>query len=540
MQNLLQLTLIFTLLMSPLVSGDGHCGDNFCLNDNPKSTSTSCTAKDSPLGVVVACAKGNLDKCYGQDTISCVKDQPTVFTLNLTIGARADRFDVGVYLAPYGPSAKKGYCCRYTLTGIVNKTGDEERPQSGTGLYANLDRDGCGDIRANVVNYHILEVTAKCNSFDGSNSLQIPYCSTWDVNDKSTCLSPRDLVPGTGSKCKCGIMTVGNVVVGTDFSLATLGTPNCYVAGTPLVFPFSVSNPGDFLLTNVQITDTLNTAKECYPASDLTKTFSSVLPTELPPRSEFVCRGTHHSKVGDMTVLDNNITVTAEDPRLTQPASLLTQTQTIQTIAPSAVSVDLKGTQTGNQVAWVLTITNTGEAVINGSALQVTSTIQYTCEAVPSLDPGYSITCTSTETLDQYTPSCYLSNSVTVSCIAGSDCNLEATASNDIRLDGNECQGPLGSCDLPNICVLGSCNDTGVNLAVCDDHIACTEDSCGSDFECHHVANNMLCQTNCGSCDVATCIANNTENLDVWADGCVHRYMFDGGVIIPPMDGALC
>ncbi len=66
-----------------------------CLNDI--NGNTQCTAKDSPVGVVVACIDG---VCDGSQKQTCVNGQMSSFTLNITISANTWRYDVGAYIAP--------------------------------------------------------------------------------------------------------------------------------------------------------------------------------------------------------------------------------------------------------------------------------------------------------------------------------------------------------------------------------------------------------------------------------------------------------
>lgn len=80
-----------------------------CLNDIVGGT--SCTAKDSPIGTIVACDSDG-SNCDGLQTQTCVKGETVSFTLNLTMRANAWRYDVGAFIAPGQTQARTGYCCR--------------------------------------------------------------------------------------------------------------------------------------------------------------------------------------------------------------------------------------------------------------------------------------------------------------------------------------------------------------------------------------------------------------------------------------------
>ena len=230
-----------------------------CLNDIVGGT--TCTAKDSPVGRAVACtAAGN---CDGSTQLFCVNGQTVQLTLNITIAANANRYDVGAYIAPGQTQAKTGYCCRYILSPLATLP-SLVRPQSGCGPYANLDTDGCGDVLANVVNYELITLNLLCQG-DGGNKLVAAVCTTWDNQGSANCNNYTDLKPGTGSKCKCFQLAIANVdVIPAGLSVAfELDSSACFSVGGNVVFRYRVSNPTTVPLSNVLVSDSLASAISC-------------------------------------------------------------------------------------------------------------------------------------------------------------------------------------------------------------------------------------------------------------------------------------
>lgn len=528
---LLLITTLSTLLSPPQVNGQTlgmgmSCGNPYCLNDNPLSSSTSCTAKDSPVGLVVACPLSGA--CTGNEALTCVKNEMTLFRLRLTIEAHADRYDVGVYLARGQDNAYGGSCCRYTLSNLTSVLADES-PLSGFGGYANLDSDNCGDIRANVMNYGILEIDAKCASYDGGEYLQIPYCSTWDINDQTYCTGPEVLTPGTGSKCKCGILTVSNVLVRADWYLSALSTNNCYHQDSTVYFDFTFGNSGEVGLTNVVISDQLQGIIECYPASDLTKTYSRILPTSLDVGASFICRSvvTPNPNIALTTTLQNDITVEVKDTRLMET---LIKSTGVATVAMSSFTVTETAVLVGNTIEWTVSIYNDGNTPLD--TFTVTSdSVAFTCNW-SVIEIGQTQICTGTTIIEPVTSVCQIDNPVTVSgCHGGTDCTLVRSTGETVSLQDYICQAAVGDCDLPNKCNNNNeCVDVGYDVSLCTATLACTDAVCDPVYHtCSYSLNDSKCQA-CGSCDKPECVA--TEDANLWPDHCIHR--FKGvGVVIP-------
>ncbi len=135
--------------------------------------------------------------------------------------------------------------------------------QSGCGPYENADNDLCGDVSPNTVTYELITLNLLCQP-DANNKLAASFCTVWDNQASLNCYSYNDLKPGTGSKCKCSQLTIGNVdVVLSGLSVSIVNAPTCYVKENIITFFYKVENPTSIPLSTVTITDTLGTSIHC-------------------------------------------------------------------------------------------------------------------------------------------------------------------------------------------------------------------------------------------------------------------------------------
>lgn len=408
--------------------------------------------------------------------------------------ANTNRYDVGVYFGTEGQSADPllGKCCRYILsppTVGIDQEG-EEMVDSGMGPYANLDGDSCGDLRpfskSGKKTYLLISTDVMCT---GAEKLTIPYCATWDINQQQICLSSEDLLPGTGSKCKCDDLIVANVIVeDATVEVEALGPPNCYLPGTPVELEFLVTNPTmTVTLENIQFMTPPNTQICCGdPSSCLPEQFS------LPAGMSIQCKATiPTTMVPPMEPLVVTIGVTGTDSRSPE----VTVTDSFSVSIPSAgmgIVQTVSYESDLDSLTWELTITNTGGTELSGISIASVS-IDYLCDPTP-LAPTESFTCTTTSSL-QGLETCVVENSVSVTGTAG-DCPVWDSATTTLT--------------VPERCM---------------DMFQCTVDVCNTDLgECTYTPNSELC-TQC-PCTTAVC----EIGADSWDDGCVHKF---AEIIIP-------
>lgn len=407
----------------PATTGLSSCpngqfpGTGTCLQDI-YGRNIQCTAKDSPVGVVYACVanqNGSIS-CDGSQITQCNQGSTNLFLLNLTVKANADRYDVGVYISPSGTTAATGSCCSYILsptsTNIVNTTG-------GCGPFRNLDGDACGDIKANEVAYELIQVPLQCDGTSGQ-TLKAPFCTLWKQNSNNDCGGPQDLRPGTGSKCKCSLVEIGNVYVAGTITSAFLTGPTCYTnSANSLTYSLTATN-GAATLSNVNVTIggqllTCCTGPGCTPN---TQTIAS-----WPTGGSLFCTysinpaGTVQHVVSALvsgTDGGNNL-VTATSNTVTTEYDHISVTQSLS--IGTTLNPGISGLAT-----FTLHIVNDGSSVTTVQIVNSESSLVSNCTSNMQVPTGPNgIICVST-----YTPTaCYARNTVSVtSSVCGASSGL--------------------------------------------------------------------------------------------------------------------
>lgn len=157
-----------------------------CMAENPKSPNNlNCTANDISLASVTNIVI-NDDGCkFPGDTVN--------FTANWKVRANASsRYNAGIWFATAGQVSAK--------TGPANSCSVTSLPSSPAPFF-----DGgtqCGGINSGSDGTVSITMTATCNP-DVNGLLKLPYCTSWQENNNSSCTSPTDAVPGTPAKCNC-------------------------------------------------------------------------------------------------------------------------------------------------------------------------------------------------------------------------------------------------------------------------------------------------------------------------------------------------
>jgi hypothetical protein len=195
----------------------------------------------------------------------CVSATDTT-TANIKLqvnSAQPTRYDIGLWLATDGGSARTGTCFKEALfpvaaqdnTGAVNTT-------SGIGPFLNRDGDTCGDVEngntyaRNLVigdvssgSTAFADITIPCiDNYNTSGDatpngyVDMGWVASWDQNAGSSCNSVLQALPGTVSKCQQGNTDTANTGNPIPIGVPNLGlTINC----TPdLIYPKS-PNPMD-------------------------------------------------------------------------------------------------------------------------------------------------------------------------------------------------------------------------------------------------------------------------------------------------------
>jgi len=173
-----------------LLAQETRTGD-FCVED---LGGNSCTAND--LEVTGATVISTSDPC------TFVGDFGT-FEIDFTIGSgnATERYDIGLYFAMDGGSAKSGDSCMHT----TSSDGED------------LDMDGgvsdeCLDTSSAVGLTSRETVTILCTDTDGDSIVDpLSTCASWKQGNSSNldCSDVSGAVPGSPSKCNCSEIDLG-------------------------------------------------------------------------------------------------------------------------------------------------------------------------------------------------------------------------------------------------------------------------------------------------------------------------------------------
>jgi len=344
------------------------------------------------------------------------------------------------------------------------------------------------------------------------------------------------LAPGTGSKCKCGILDVSNVVIVNPVNITFVTVPTCYVPGQPITFVFNITNPVAATFSSIQLSDTLGATIKCCSTYNTpcntytTPPFNTIGP--LPGFSWWQCQAIvvvnsptpttiSETIMANSTIGAVNFAVTSSSPTVTVGLAALTAIE----------SVVYAG-----DVTWTVTVINTGGITLTISISSPTYTFNCPTSTVSA---GSTLSCTATTSVGGTT--CYLSDSVTVTGVSSdSVCSTSATAAAAVNLNGRVCRPVNGNCDIPEICdttsqATGFCPYDQVNPTVCIDHIRCTVDACSLSVphDCSHTPTNSLCD-NC-TCTGAICSPSDANS---WSDGCIHFFGNVAGSVLLSTDSS--
>jgi len=222
--------------------------------DDVTGVTNNCTANDVRLALIIN-STGDL-YCEAGGTID-------VDLIGELVAGASERWDIGVFVALDGGTARTGYCYHdflYPATCGTYNPGSLTFNPDGTidtfvdgGPYYNGEcsedpADVCGDLEQGVYNYRALQpLTIPCVDSNGDGKVDIGNCVSWD-NQRSkgtpqapSCLSVRDTVPNTKAKCRCETMNIANVYVAGKIIVDKVTVP----AGDEQLFDFQASWEGD-------------------------------------------------------------------------------------------------------------------------------------------------------------------------------------------------------------------------------------------------------------------------------------------------------
>jgi len=302
--------LVASLVLPAVALAQGEQG-NVCVRDYRGGA--VCTANDvriealTVVSVVEDCVSGT----PGETEV--------VFETLVSSAGSPDRYDIGLFLALDGGSARDGDNCYHDfLSGPLTPTPTyvEEDPMlTGPGPMGEEtiidgpwwdgagDGDLCGDIESNSrLKKTLPPLRFACIDTNGDGSADVSVCTSWDNNTGSACNSVVDAFPGTNSKCSCSGVELG---IAPEPAITIVKSPalqNVPIGGTAN-FSFTVTSKT--IISSVGVSDPDCDATPAFTGGD-TNGDSILTPDET---WTYTC-----SKAGVMTDFMNTVTVTGTGP----------------------------------------------------------------------------------------------------------------------------------------------------------------------------------------------------------------------------------
>jgi uncharacterized repeat protein (TIGR01451 family) len=234
-------------------AAQGETG-NVCVRDY--RSGAVCTANDvriEALNVVSV-----LEDCL----TGVVGETEVVFEALISSAGSPDRYDIGLFLALDGGSARDGNQCYHDfLSGPLTATptyGDKNSdtiPDIDGGPWWNggTDSDQCGDIQASTQLFKTLPpLRFACIDNNGDGSADVSVCTSWDNNTGSTCNTVLNAFPGTNSKCSCATVELG---IPPAPELTVTKTPPTQTVLSGGTATFTITLDSRTLLTGVSLSD---------------------------------------------------------------------------------------------------------------------------------------------------------------------------------------------------------------------------------------------------------------------------------------------
>ena len=296
---LLALVLIVIALLATPRPGIAQGGT--CIDDVTGRTN-NCTANDV-----------RISELRNDEDITC--EAGTLVELSLRarlVDEAEERYDIGTFVALDGGNARTGTCQQDYLPPPLSAGGtcsgsgvackwdgdcpageactDGYDPLSGTGPFFNAEQeedpdDLCGDVEQGVETlYDLVTVTVPCEDTNGDGYLDVGTCVSWDNSKNTTCVGVEGAVPGTTSRCRCDMTTVGNVIVQGAILVTKVAQPDSLPEpGGNVEFTFTVTNPSQASIT----VDTLNDS--VYGDLTLYAGGTCTVPQPLAPTASYTC-----------------------------------------------------------------------------------------------------------------------------------------------------------------------------------------------------------------------------------------------------------
>jgi hypothetical protein len=182
---------------------------NFCVRDfQPGAV---CTANDVRVQAL--------------NLVSIIEDCPSgipgsalaTFEVFISAVGAPDRYDIGLFIALDGGSARDGNSCLHdylepplTPTPAYGDSNGDGIPDLNGGPWWDADADACGDIQSNTQLFkRVTSLRVACVDTNGNGFVDASVCTSWDNNTGSICGGLPDAFPGTNAKCGCERVETG-------------------------------------------------------------------------------------------------------------------------------------------------------------------------------------------------------------------------------------------------------------------------------------------------------------------------------------------
>lgn len=427
----LRLVLPVAAFLVPLYSAYAQETGNVCVRDfQPGAV---CTANDvriqelTLVTLIEGCGDGTIGEAEG------------LFEVLISAEGSPDRFDIGIFLATDGGSARDGDACYHdylepplTATPTFGDANFDGIPDLSANPWQEIDADQCGDIQTNTQVIKPMPVTRfSCTDSDNDGFVDANVCPSWDNNAVTNCSSLSQAFPGTNSKCGCATVSLGIPVFAPAPAISVSKSPpnQTVSAGEDANFIITVDNIGNVQLENVIVDDpqcTTLTGPTGDDGDDIlqtTETWSYTCSTTAVTMSftnVVTATGTPSSGGADVTDTDS---ADVDVPELPSPAIAVAKTPPNQTVS------------IGEDANFVISVDNTGDVALENV---IVDDPQCTTLSGPTGDDGddilqtdeiWSYTCTVTGATTSFT------NSVTVTgtpSTGGSDVSDTDSADVDV------------------------------------------------------------------------------------------------------------
>jgi hypothetical protein len=307
--------------MLPLLAEAQQVG-NYCIRDfQPGATCTANDVRIERLRVVTvleSCTEG----VYGEAEI--------VFEALVSADGSPDRYDIGLFIALDGGSAREGDSCFHdhlppplspTPTyGDANSDGipDLSAPPWWDGEG---DPDTCGDIETDTqVLKTLVAMRIACIDRTGDGIVDVSVGASWDNNTGSTCTGIGQAYPGTNAKC-----SVSDISTGLEVPPPPTATPTPTWTATPTNTPA----PPTPTFTSTPTATATNT-----PTWTATPTNTPVPPTPTSTSTPTATATSTPTATATGTPPPPTPTYTATVTRTATPTSTPTATPTVTTTPP--------------------------------------------------------------------------------------------------------------------------------------------------------------------------------------------------------------